>query len=153
MGSGPAVSDWETGQGSCCGEGQPLCRDTTGEHGGQPTRRPIDTWLATWSEPDAAARGRLLDGAVVDGILLRDRFSLVEGRADLDPHLAAVHQFMPGMTLTRRGAMRHCQGTVLADWVASGPDGAEQGRGTNVFGLAPSGMIASVIGFWETDRV
>ncbi len=65
--------------------------------------------------------GGLLDGAVVDGVLFRDRFSLVEGRADLDPHLAAVHQFMPGMTLTRRGAVRHCQGTVLADWVAAGP--------------------------------
>jgi len=113
----------------------------------------IDAWFAAWSEPDAAARERLLDGAVVDGVLFRDRFSLVEGRADLDPHLAAVHQFMPGMTLTRQGMVRHCQATVLADWVAAGPDGAEQGRGTNVFGFAPSGMIESVIGFWETGRV
>ena len=35
-------------------------------------------------------------------------------------HLAAVHKFMPGMRLERRGDIRHCQSHVLADWVAGG---------------------------------
>ena len=39
---------------------------------------------------------------------------------------------MPGMRLERDGDVRHCQGTVLADWVARGADGQERGRGTNV---------------------
>ena len=44
--------------------------------------------------------------------------------------------------------MRHCQGTVLADWVARGADGQERGRGTNVFVFGPAGDIRSVAGFW-----
>ena len=38
------------------------------------------------------------------------------GSRRLRPHLAAVHRFMPGLRLTRDGAVRHCQVTVLADW-------------------------------------
>ena len=59
----------------------------------------------------------------------RDRFSLIDGMDDLRPHLAAVHRFMPGMRLERDGDVRHCQGTVLADWIARGADGQERGRG------------------------
>jgi hypothetical protein len=44
--------------------------------------------------------------------------------------------------------MRHCQGVVLADWVARGTDGAERARGTNVFIFA-NRRIESVTGFWS----
>ena len=108
----------------------------------------VDEWFAAWSEPDPAKRERLLATAVSSGVSFRDRFSLVEGLDDLKPHLAAVHQFMPGMKLMRSGEPRHCQGTVLADWVATGPDGAERGRGTNVFALDQDGKIDAVVGFW-----
>jgi uncharacterized protein YndB with AHSA1/START domain len=108
----------------------------------------VDEWFNAWSEPDAEQRTRLLAHAVAPEVSFRDRFSLVEGLADLEPHLAAVHQFMPGMRLTRRGEIRQCQGTVLADWVASGADGAERGRGTNVFTFDADGRIAGVVGLW-----
>jgi hypothetical protein len=52
------------------------------------------------------------------------------------------------MVLERSGEVRHCQGTAVADWVATGPDGAARGRGTNVFDLAPDGRIARVVGLW-----
>ncbi len=109
----------------------------------------VDAWFAAWSEPDAGRRSELLASAVAPGVRFRDRFSLVEGLADLEPHLAAVHVFMPGTRLERASDTRHCQGTVLADWVARGPDGAERGRGTNVFALAPDGSIEDVVGFWS----
>jgi hypothetical protein len=109
----------------------------------------VDAWFAAWSEPDAARRGVLLDEAVAPGVRFRDRFSLVEGRSDLDPHLAAVHVFMPGSRLTRSGDVRHCQGTVLADWVAQRGDGGEMGRGTNVFQLDADGRIEDVVGIWS----
>lgn len=108
----------------------------------------VDEWFAAWSEPDQTKRERILEAAVSPAISFRDRFSLVEGLDDLKPHLAAVHQFMPGIKLTRSGEPRHCQGTVLADWIATGPDGAERGRGTNVFTLDADGKIAGVVGFW-----
>jgi hypothetical protein len=55
---------------------------------------------------------------------------------------------MPGLRLVRAGDVRHCQGMVLADWVALAGDGPEKGRGTNVFVLDPDGRIESVTGFW-----
>jgi hypothetical protein len=67
---------------------------------------------------------------------------------DLMGHLAAVHQFMPGMRLERRGDVRHCQSRVLADWVALGADAQERGRGTNLFVFDADGRIAEVTGFW-----
>src|SRR5262249_44926303 len=104
---------------------------------------------AAWSEPDQARRERILQAGVSSSVSFRDRFSLVDGFEDLRPHLAAVHQFMPGMVLQRSGEVRHCQGTVLADWIARGPDGDERGRGTNVFTLDPDGRIAGVVGLWS----
>ena len=56
---------------------------------------------------------------------------------------------MPGMRLAREGEVRHCQGTVLADWIARGADGQERGRGTNVFVLGAGARIDSVTGFWN----
>jgi uncharacterized protein YndB with AHSA1/START domain len=109
----------------------------------------VDGWFAAWSEPDGAARDAALDALVTPGVRFRDRFSLIEGLPDLRPHLAAVHRFMPGLRLAREGDVRHCQGTVLADWVARGADGQERGRGTNVFVLGEGRRIAEVTGFWS----
>lgn len=112
----------------------------------------VDGWFAAWSEPDTAKREALLDRLVTAEVRFRDRFSLIDGLSDLRPHLAAVHKFMPGMRLEREGDIRHCQGTVLADWVARAVDGSERGRGTNVFALDHQGRIGSVTGFWNPPK-
>ncbi len=111
--------------------------------------RLVDGWFDAWSDPDAASRTARLDALVTSEVTLRDRYSLIEGRDDLLPHLAAVHTFMPGLRLVRDGATRHCQGLVLADWVARTASGEERARGTNAFTIAPEGRIASVVGFWS----
>ena len=108
----------------------------------------VDGWFAAWSEPDAARREAMLDRLATEEVRFKDRFSLIDGLSDLRPHLAAVHRFMPGMRLEREGDVRHCQGTVLADWVARGADGQERGRGTNVFAIGHHGRIEAVTGFW-----
>jgi uncharacterized protein YndB with AHSA1/START domain len=110
----------------------------------------VDAWFRAWSEPDATTRDATLDRIATAGIRFRDRFSLVEGLADLRPHLAAVHRFMPGMRIERSGEIRHCQGTVLADWISRSTDGAERGRGTNVFVLAAGARIDSVVGLFDS---
>lgn len=112
----------------------------------------VDGWFAAWSDPDAATRDATLTRIAADHIRFRDRFSLIDGMDDLRPHLAAVHRFMPGMRLEREGEVRHCQGTVLADWIARGADGQERGRGTNVFILGAGARIESVTGFWNAPR-
>jgi uncharacterized protein YndB with AHSA1/START domain len=108
----------------------------------------VDRWFAAWSEPDAAARNAALDRTVAADVAMHDRFSAIEGAADLREHLAAVHRFMPGMIITRDGDVRQCQGMALADWIARGADGQERGRGTNVFVLNADGRVETVTGFW-----
>jgi hypothetical protein len=73
----------------------------------------------------------------------------VAGLDDLMPHLTAAQQFMPGLRLERRGQVRQCQGTLLADWVARAADGREVATGTNVFSLSPDGRLSVVTGFWN----
>jgi uncharacterized protein YndB with AHSA1/START domain len=109
----------------------------------------VDQWFAAWSEPDGATREAALDRIAASNVQFSDQFSAVAGLDDLKPHLAAVHTFMPGMRIMRDGEVRHCQGRVLADWVARGADGNERARGTNVFALFGDGRVASVVGFWN----
>ena len=108
----------------------------------------VDEWFAAWSEPDAPVRDAAVRRIVTPTITMRDQFSAIESLPDLSAHLAAVHQFMPGMRITREGAVRQCQGMVLADWIARSVEGQERGRGTNVFTLTPNGRIDGVTGFW-----
>jgi uncharacterized protein YndB with AHSA1/START domain len=109
----------------------------------------VDRWFATWSEPDAATRDAALAAIGSVDIRFLDKFSAIEGRDEVKAHLAAVHRFMPGMRLERRGEIRHCQWHVLADWVAIGSSGQEQGGGTSLFELDADGRIAKVTGFWR----
>lgn len=109
----------------------------------------VDQWFAAWSDPQAASREATLATIGTPAIGFRDRFSCIAGDDELKAHLAAVHTFMPGMRLERRGDIRHCQSRVLADWVALGADGQEKGRGTNLFVLDADGRIAEVTGFWS----
>ena len=90
----------------------------------------VDRWFAAWSEPDAAKRNAALEDTVAADVSMRDRFSSIEGAADLREHLAAIHHFMPGMTLARDGAVRQCQGMAhrRLGGAESGADGREQGE-------------------------
>jgi uncharacterized protein YndB with AHSA1/START domain len=108
----------------------------------------IDRWFGAWSDPQAASREQAVREIAAAGVRFLDRFSCIGGEAELQAHLAAVHRFMPGMRLERRGDVRHCQAHVLADWVALAADGQERGRGTNLFVLDADGRITEVVGFW-----
>jgi uncharacterized protein YndB with AHSA1/START domain len=107
----------------------------------------IDAFFAAWNEKDENARRRLLEEATADDVRFGDAFSCTAGRDDLLAHLTAVQRFMPGMVVARDGDVKECQGVAIAPWVARAADGAERGRGTNVFGLAADGRIRLATGF------
>ena len=109
----------------------------------------VDTWLAMWSDNNEVSRVATLASRATSDVRMRDRFSCVEGTDELSAHIAAAQRFMPGLRLQREGNARHCQGMVLADWTAIGPDGQPRGRGTNAFTLTADGKIDSVTGFWS----
>jgi hypothetical protein len=82
-------------------------------------------------------------------VQFRDRFSMIDGLGELVLQIGAAQTFMPGMRMERAGAIRHCQGRVLANWVAKAPDGRARGSGVNLFELQPDGLITAVTGFWN----
>jgi len=107
----------------------------------------VDAWFGAWVISDAQAREEALARIATPQIRFRDRYSLLDGMADLMAHIGAAQRFMPGIGLKRKGGVRHCQGTVLADWIAAGSDGQERMSGTSVFAFSPDGRIDSVTGF------
>ena len=109
----------------------------------------VDAFLAAWSERDAAARRARLAECAAYTVTFRDAFACVAGLVELDAHIAASQVHLPGVTLTRSGEIRHCQGTALVDWVARRADGAQAATGSNVFELAPDGRITSAVGLWN----
>jgi uncharacterized protein YndB with AHSA1/START domain len=109
----------------------------------------VDAWFDTWAEPDDSKRSASLARIAAPQICFRDRFSLLDGIPDVAAHIAASLRFMPGIRLQRHGEIRHCQGTVLADWIALGNEGQSRGSGTNIFLLGADGRIQSVTGFWN----
>lgn len=108
----------------------------------------VDAWFAAWGEADHTARTASLTAIAARDVRMRDRFSCVTGIDEVTQHIGAAQEHMPGMRLQRKGDARHCQGTVLADWTATGPDGAARGQGTNVFTLGADGRIETVTGLW-----
>ena len=107
----------------------------------------VDSWFGAWVLADDRVREEKLTKIVTSGIRFHDRYSLLEGIPDLSAHIGASQRFMPGVGLQRKGDVRHCQGMVLADWVAVGSDGKQQMSGTNVFAFGPDLRIDSVTGF------
>ena len=108
----------------------------------------VDAWFHAWAEPDETKRVEVLSRIALPEVRFRDRYSMLEGTADLMAHITAAQRFM-GLRMERRGNVRHCQGTVLADWVALAKDGTERATGTNVFVLGSDGRIDAVTGFWS----
>jgi uncharacterized protein YndB with AHSA1/START domain len=112
----------------------------------------VDAWFAAWREPDDGAREQLLAGIATPDVRFRDRVSLIDGLADLIPHIGAAQRFMAGIRLERDGEVRQCQGTALADWTAVGPDGQLRVRGTSVFVFDEDGRIEAVTGIVGSDQ-
>jgi uncharacterized protein YndB with AHSA1/START domain len=108
----------------------------------------VDTWFEAWAETREQERADMLRRIAVPELSYRDRFGLLDGIADVSPHIAATQRFMPDMQVRRAGNVRHCQGTLLVDWKATSSDGTERASGTSVFTLRADRRIESVVGFW-----
>jgi len=109
----------------------------------------VDAWFLAWATKDVADREAALAKIAQPSVAVRDRFTAIDGMADLQAHITGAQRFMPGFTMKRTGDIRHCQGTVLAEWIATGADGQQRGSGTNVFTVGGDGRLSSVVGFWN----
>jgi hypothetical protein len=71
----------------------------------------VDAWFDAWAVPDDNTRNEEFARIAAAGVRFRDRFSLLNGLADLSAHAGASQRFMPSTRLRRKGKVRHCQGT------------------------------------------
>ena len=109
----------------------------------------VDNYFAMWNMIDADDRRKAMETLLVPEVTFKDRYSCTSNADDLNAHITAGKHFMPGLTITRDGETQQCQGTAMVDWIARRSDNTEAGRGTNVFDLAPDGLIRRIIGFWK----
>ena len=103
--------------------------------------KTVDAWFDAWAIAAGEARETAFAAILAPDVRFRDRYAALDGLADLTGHTEAVRKFMPGVRMSRQGAVRQCQGVVLADWEAAGMSGL------NVFVLNAHGKIQSVTGF------
>jgi len=115
-------------------------------HGGAESL--VDRYFAVWSETDAARRRAELAAVATGDLVFRDGFGATASPADLAEHIGAAQMHMSVLRIEREGALRQCQGTGVADWVARAADGTVAARGSNVFDFAPDGRLARVVGLW-----
>jgi uncharacterized protein YndB with AHSA1/START domain len=106
----------------------------------------VDAWFEAWAIADHQARDAEFARIAAADVRFRDRFGLLQGLADLSAHAGASQRFMPGVRMRRKGEVRHCQGLIVADWVATSGDGKELMSGLNVFEMRPDARIRTVTG-------
>jgi len=109
----------------------------------------VDAWFEAWTIADDSTRAEALNRIATPNASFRDRYACIHGLHELSDHIAASLRFMPGVRLERKGSVRHCQHTVLSDWIVNGPDGQPRMSGTNVFILGSDGRIETVTGLWN----
>ncbi|WP_051670241.1 SRPBCC family protein [Bryobacter aggregatus] len=106
----------------------------------------VDAWFAAWRIADDSAREAAFRQIAAEEVRFADRYSALDGIADLVAHSGAALRFMPGVALERKGPVSQCQGLVLASWAAVGTDQTKMPSGTNVFLFRPDGKILAVTG-------
>jgi uncharacterized protein YndB with AHSA1/START domain len=106
----------------------------------------VDAWFDAWALADDQARDAEFARIAASDIRFRDRFSLLDGLRDLSAHAGASQRFMPGIRMRRKGEIRHCQGTMVAEWVAESGDGKVMMSGLNVFEMGPDARIQAATG-------
>jgi uncharacterized protein YndB with AHSA1/START domain len=107
----------------------------------------VDRWFAALSLADPDARAEHVSQLAAPGIEYRDRYSCVAGIDEFLPQMHAMHRFMPGFAVTRRGDVRHRQGSVLVDWAQAGPGGTPAGDGAGVIEFGADGRVTRVTMF------
>jgi uncharacterized protein YndB with AHSA1/START domain len=110
----------------------------------------VDRYFAVWTETDPLKRNNELAALATSDLIFRDRFGVTASPPDLADHIGATQKHMPGLRLERDGALRQCQGTGVADWVARATDGSVAAGGSTVFDFTPDGRLSRVVGLWAS---
>ena len=108
----------------------------------------IDTWLAAWTEPDAADRLELIRRLWADDGKLFDPPMTADGHAELVAVTGALQGQFPGHTFRRSTGIDAHHGVCRYGWHLVAPDGAVALAGMDVAVIADDGRIHRVAGFF-----
>lgn len=109
----------------------------------------VKDWCASWNCEDAVARQALLERCCEPDVSYRDAHFCVSGISELNPHMSASRQHMPGNTLSFPKVQNIVHGTALGFWEAHGPDGKLGASGQVFFELSPAGRIQQALAYWD----
>lgn len=106
-------------------------------------------YFKAWSEPDDAARAKLLAQCCESDVRVRTSFANTNSIPELVAHIANGLKHMPGMSLKLAGAPQQLHGFARFDWTVDAPDGRTIFRGVNFAELSLSGRLRTLVGFTE----
>jgi hypothetical protein len=112
------------------------------------TQEIVDAYGNAWSEPDEAARRKLLESAWADDGVYCDPTATVEGREALVAHIAGFGQQFPGARIEMRSGVDQHGPNFRFAWEMVDGSGASLLVGEDFGRLADDGRIASITGFF-----
>lgn len=108
----------------------------------------VERYIAAWNETDPAARRRLLDEVVADGVRYTDPLADVTGRDGLDAVIGAVQAQFPGLLFTLGPVDAHHH-IARFTWQLGPAGGEALVIGFDVAAVGEDGLIAGVLGFLD----
>lgn len=108
----------------------------------------IDAYGASWNEPDAAARLRLLEQSWADDGMYVDPTVELSGREALVAHIGGTREVFGDFRIDRTSGLDEHHGYARFSWTMRGADGQTLTDGFDVVRLAPDGRLGLVVGFF-----
>lgn len=110
----------------------------------------VDRYCEVWTEPDAAARERLLASLWAINATYTDPSVHAAGARELLAHIAAVRARRPGASVVRTSAVDCHHGIARFAWHVAQADGTVLLEGIDIgFISADGSRIERIIGFFE----
>jgi len=107
----------------------------------------IGDYIAAWSEPDPAARRRLLESAWDDEGTYTDPVSHAANRAGLDAIIEQFHADNPGARFARKDKLDTHHGHIRFYWVLTFANGINM-TGMDYGEISPRGKLVKIVGFF-----
>ena len=111
-------------------------------------KETVETYGASWNEPDAAKRRELLERSWADDGVFEDPRDRAEGRDALLQLIAGFREQLPGGSIVMTSGVDEHHGLVRFTWRIDDAQGKSLLEGIDFGELAPDGRIQRIVGFW-----
>jgi len=108
----------------------------------------VDTWLAAYTETDAARRAELIEQVWAPGGTLTDPPFTASGCAEITAVTGAAQGQFPAHSFRRTSEIDAHHDVARYTWELVGPDGTPAVAGMDVVALDANGRLLHVVGFF-----